>query len=296
MLSRWVELMSSIPGPHASLAPSASAPASAAVLRPAAWGRAFAFRARLPLAATLALGFGAWLVFLLGWQFLATSGVAESALLPSPAKVLAALWDLLTERGFGMDILQSLKRILVSFALALAIALPLGLAMGAFPPIESFFNALVSPLRYLPAPSFVPLLLMWLGTGDSQKITLLLLGVVFFLITLFMDNTKSVDPAWVECARTLGARRSKLLWRVIFPAALPQYVDTARQMLAVSWTYLVIAEIVAATDGIGAMMMRAKRFVKVDEIMAGILVIGLLGLACDLLIRLIHQRAFRHLR
>lgn len=274
--------------------PAVSAPVSSTPRQP--WSRWFAFGARLPLTFTFSLGLVAWLLFLLGWHLLATSGVAESALLPSPAKVLTALWDLLTQRGFGLDILQSLKRIAFSFALALAIALPLGLTMGAFPPVESFFNALVSPLRYLPAPSFVPLLLMWLGTGDSQKITLLLLGVVFFLITLFMDNTKSVDPAWVECARTLGARRSKLLWRVIFPAALPHYVDTARQMLAVSWTYLVIAEIVAATDGIGAMMMRAKRFVKVDEIMAGILVIGLLGLACDLLIRLIHHCAFRHLR
>jgi NitT/TauT family transport system permease protein len=274
--------------------PAVSAPVSSTPRQP--WSRWFAFRARLPLTTTFSLGLAAWLLFLLGWHFLATTGIAESALLPSPAKVLTALWDLLTNRGFGLDILQSLKRIAFSFALALAIALPLGLTMGAFPPVESFFNALVSPLRYLPAPSFVPLLLMWLGTGDSQKITLLLLGVVFFLITLFMDNTKSVDPAWVECARTLGARRSNLLWRVIFPAALPHYVDTARQMLAVSWTYLVIAEIVAATDGIGAMMMRAKRFVKVDEIMAGILVIGLLGLACDLLIRLIHHFAFRHLR
>jgi NitT/TauT family transport system permease protein len=253
--------------------PAVRAPVSSTPRQP--WSRWFAFRARLPLTLTFSLGLCAWLLFLLGWHFLATAGITESALLPSPAKVLTALWDLLTNRGFGLDILQSLKRI-------------------AF--VESFFNPLVSPFRYLPAPSFVPLLLMWLGTGEGQKIALLILGVVWFLVTLFMDNTKAVREELVECSRTLGASRLQVLCRVIFPAALPTYLDTARQMLAVSWTYLVIAEIVAATDGIGAMMMRAKRFVRVDDILAGILVIGLLGLAFDLLFRLIHRLGFRHLR
>jgi NitT/TauT family transport system permease protein len=110
-----------------------------------------------------------------------------------------------------------------------------------------------------------------------------------------MDNTKAVRTEIVECSRTLGAKRGNVVWRVILPSALPSYLDTARQMLAVSWTYLVIAEIVAATDGIGAMMMRAKRFVHIDDIMAGILVIGLLGLFFDALFKLLHRRAFRYL-
>ncbi len=259
-------------------------------------GKHFTFRKQMGWPVKLALGLAAWIIFLALWQWLATSRVTESSLLPPPTAVASALRDLFVERSFGTDVIQSVRRILISFAIAIAIALPLGIAMGAFPPVGSFFNALVSPFRYLPAPSFVPLLLMWLGTGDEQKIALLVIGVVFFLITLFMDNTRDTDPALIETARTLGAKRGKLLWNVIFPAALPKYVDTARQMLALSWTYLVIAEIVAATDGIGAMMMRAKRFVKVDDIMAGIIVIGLLGLTFDLLFRLIHRGAFRYLR
>ena len=237
-----------------------------------------------------------WILFIGGWHLLAAAAFTPEQLLPGPFAVLEALWALLLEGGFGLDILQSVKRVLVSFALAVVIALPFGVLMGAFPVVESFFNPLVSPFRYLPAPSFVPLLLMWLGTGEGQKIALLILGVVWFLVTLFMDNTKAVREELVECSRTLGASRLQVLCRVIFPAALPTYLDTARQMLAVSWTYLVIAEIVAATDGIGAMMMRAKRFVRVDDILAGILVIGLLGLAFDLLFRLIHRLSFRHLR
>ena len=256
----------------------------------------FEFRRSVPRPLAIVLALLAWAGFLLGWHLLAAAEFTPAQLLPGPLAVMEALWRLLAEGGFGIDILQSVKRILVSFAIAVAIALPVGVLMGAFPVAEGFCNPLVSPFRYLPAPSFVPLLLMWLGTGESQKIALLVLGVVWFLVTLFMDNTKAVREELVECSRTLGASRWQVLAKVIFPAALPTYVDTARQMLAVSWTYLVIAEIVAATDGIGAMMMRAKRFVRVDDILAGILVIGLLGLAFDLLFRLIHRAGFRYLR
>tara|TARA_R110002096_G_scaffold104771_11_gene230730 strand:+ start:2179 stop:2952 length:774 start_codon:yes stop_codon:yes gene_type:complete len=243
----------------------------------------------------LGLGVAAWVCFLGGWYLLATSGLANAALLPDPLQVGRAWCELFAERGFLHDVAQSVKRIFLSFGIALLIALPLGMLMGAFVPVEAFLNALVSPFRYLPAPSFVPLLLMWLGTGDGQKVALLVIGVVFFLTTMFMDNTRAVRPELIDCSRTLGANRLRVLTHVILPAALPSYVDTARQMLAVSWTYLVIAEIVAASNGIGAMMMRAKRFVQVDDIMAGILTIGILGLLTDAAIRYLHRLFFRYL-
>lgn len=255
----------------------------------------FEFRRKISTGGRLSLGIAAWLVFLGGWQVVCVMGLADPTLFPSPAKVFDTWITLFAEKEFATDVIQSLRRIFTSFALAVAIALPLGILMGAFTPVEGFLNALVSPLRYLPAASFVPLLLMWLGTGDSQKIALLVIGVVFFLTTLFMDNTKSVPLDLVECSRTLGAGKMTVVRKVLLPAAMPLYVDSARQLLAVSWTYLVIAEIVAATDGIGAMMMRAKRFVQVDAIMAGILTIGILGLFSDLLIRMIHKKAFRYL-
>lgn len=255
----------------------------------------FAFKKQPRLSSRILLGLAAWILFITIWQLATTLGWAPPALLPSPFKVMQTLYTLFAEREFIVDVGQSLRRILISFGIATAIALPLGILMGAFSVVESFANALVSPFRYLPAPSFIPLLLMWMGTGDEQKIALLVLGVIWFLVTLFMDNTKAVEKSLIETSQTLGANRRRVLWRVIFPAALPFYVDSARQMLAVSWTYLVIAEIVAATDGIGAMMMRAKRFVRVDEIMAGILIIGILGLLFDLLMRWIHRNSFRYL-
>jgi NitT/TauT family transport system permease protein len=185
---------------------------------------------------------------------------------------------------------------LLSFAAASAIAMPCGLLMGAFPLAAACINPIVAAFRYLPAPSFVPLLLMTLGLGDPQKMALLFIGVVFFLITLVADNTRAVPSELVEAAATLGARRHQTLARVILPASLPGAVVAHRQMLAVSWTYLVVAEIVAADEGIGAVMIRSQRLLQTDAILACILAIGVLGLSCDLAFAGLGWLLFPHLR
>ncbi len=263
------------------------------------WGSAlrplFEFQASLPAPVKTAAALCAWLALLAVWQF-APRPEGMDQLLPTPADVLRTLTTLVTEKDFAVDVGASLQRILVSFAIAAAIALPLGILMGTFPIVEAFLNPLVSPLRYLPAPSFIPLLLALMGTGDSQKIALLVIGVVWFLVSLVMDDTKRVPKDLLEASRTLGAGRLKAIFAVIIPSALPFFLDTMRQMLAVSWTYLVIAEIIAATDGIGAVMMRARRLVRMDIILACILTIGTLGLLSDTLIRALRHAAFPYLR
>lgn len=262
----------------------------------AAVGERFDFKQPVAPGLKVVLGVVAWVSFVLLWHVAATSEGKTSPLFPGPLQVLEALRELFFEKGFISDVWSSLRRIGISFGIALAVAVPLGVLMGAFPLVAAFFNPLVSAFRYLPAPAFIPLLLMWLGTGDEQKVALLILGVVWFLITLISDVVRQVPTDFIETSKTLGAPRRVILWTVVVPAALPGIVDTCRQMLAVSWTYLVIAEIVAATDGIGAMMMRARRFVHVDDIMAGIVVIGVLGLLCDLAFRGLHWLMFPYLR
>ncbi len=153
----------------------------------------------------------------------------------------------------------------------------------------------VSAWRYLPAPAFIPILLMWFGTGEEPKLALLFLGVIFFLITLIMDHTAQVRTELIETAMTLGGTRWQILWTVVVPAVLPSILVAMRQMLAIAWTYLVIAEIIASTTGIGAMMMRARRFLHTDDIMAGILTIGVLGLLFDVMFRWLHRLLFPYL-
>jgi NitT/TauT family transport system permease protein len=210
---------------------------------------------------------------------------ASRKFLPSVEQVIAALAVLFVEKDFLHDVLISCYRILVSFLAASAVAVPLGIAMGCFQTIRALVAPTVSGWRYLPAASFIPLLLVWFGPTDLAKIALLFLGVIFFLIALIVDNTTAVPNEYVEAALTMGAKRRQVVLGVVVPAAAPAIFDSMRNMIAVGWTYLVIAEIVGAQDGIGAVMMRAGRFLNVDVIMAGILMIGILGVLTDLAFR-----------
>ncbi len=205
--------------------------------------------------------------------------------LPSPFEVINALVVLFTERNYLSDVIISATRVFVSFFACAAVALPLGLLMGCFAPIRALVNPIVSGARYLPAASFIPLLLVWFGPTNTQKLALLFLGVIFFLVALILDNIDAVQKELIESAQTMGASRRQIVTGVVLKAAAPSILDSMRNMIAVGWTYLVIAEIVAAQDGIGAVMMRAGRFLKVDVIMAGILTIGILGVLTDLLFR-----------
>ena len=241
------------------------------------------------------LGIAVWVLFFLAWHLAVVTGSVNTLLVPAPSKVLLTIGNLIFEGDFLSDIGISILRIVTSFSLACVVAIPLGILMGTYARTEAFVNSFVSAWRYLPAPAFIPILLMWLGTGEGPKIALLFIGVVFFLITLIMDYTKQVRIELIETSLTLGASEKRVLWSVIIPAVMPNVVTAMRQMLAVSWTYLVIAEIVASTTGIGAMMMRARRFLHTDEIMAGIVIIGVLGLLFDLFFRWLHRAIFSYL-
>ena len=219
---------------------------------------------------------------------------SQQKFLPSVQQVVGEIYKLIRDKGFIGDIGKSVYRIYLSFTVACLVAIPLGLLMGSFVKLRSLINPTVGGLRYLPAASFVPLLLVYFGPTDFAKMALLFLGCVFFLIALILDNVLSVPKELVESAQTMGASRRHIVLKVAFPAAAPQILDSMRNMIAVSWTYLVIAEIVAATDGIGAVMMRAARFLHVDIIMGGILTIGVLGVLTDISFRIASRLLFPH--
>ena len=245
---------------------------------------------------SIGLGFVGVVLFFSIWEIghLLTPELQQK-FLPGVIEVVGEIAYLIQEKGFVGDIGKSLYRIYVSFFVACMVAIPLGLFMGCFIKLRVLINPMVGGLRYLPAASFVPLLLVYLGPTDTAKMALLFLGCVFFLIALILDNVLAVPRELIESAQTMGASRRHIVFRVTLPAAAPQIVDSMRNMIAVSWTYLVIAEIVAATDGIGAVMMRGAKFLHIDIIMAGILTIGVLGVLTDMLFRFARRLLFPYL-
>ena len=255
--------------------------------------RFFEFLSPPPAHRMAVLGVIGAVVFFAAWEA-SHYATPESGrrFLPAVEQVLGRLVFLFTEKDFLGDVLISCMRIFGSFFVASAIDVPLGIAMGCFGNLKALVNPTVSGWRYLPAASFIPLLLVWFGPSETAKMGLLFLGVVFFLVAMVLDNTEAVQREFIEAALTMGASRKRIVLEIVVPAVAPAIIDSMRTMIAVGWTYLVIAEIVGAEHGIGAVMMRAGRFLHVDIIMAGILMIGILGVMTDILFRIASRILF----
>ncbi len=245
---------------------------------------------------TVVLGIAGVIVFFAVWQVAHyVTPEEKQRFLPSVELVVGEIVYLFAEKNFIADVGTSLYRIYVSFFAASLIAVPLGVLMGCFVKLRALISPTTGGWRYLPAASFAPLLLVWFGPSDFAKMALLFLGCFFFLVALILDNTLAVQRELIESGLTMGANRRRVVG-ITFRAAAPHILDSMRNMIAVAWTYLVIAEIIVATDGIGAVMMRAARFLHVDTMMGGILIIGVLGVLTDITFRLASRALFPYLR
>jgi NitT/TauT family transport system permease protein len=194
------------------------------------------------------------------------------------------------------DLLQdariSVFRVMAGFLASAALALPLGLAIGAYRPVRAFFEPLLEFSRYLPAVAFVPVVLLWAGIGEASKITVIWIGTFFQMVLMLSEDVARVPVPQVDAARTLGATGPEVVALVLLRSALPAMFDTLRITLGWAWTYLVVAEMVAADSGLGYAILKAQRFLQTDRIFVGIIVIGLIGLATDQALRWCHRRLF----
>jgi NitT/TauT family transport system permease protein len=258
------------------------------------WRDLFTFRARTRPDIEIWVGIAAFVVVIGGWLLATELGVVQPQFLPSPLAVLEA-WAGLFRNDYHQDIGISIARVWIAFGAAAVIAIPLGMLMSSYRAVGASSEPLIDFIRYLPVPALVPLTLIWLGIGEGSKIALLWIGTFFQLVLLVADDARRVPKEFIETGRTLGAGDWALLKDVLFRAMLPNMVDSLRITLGWCWTYLLIAEIVAANSGIGYELWTARRYGKTPEVFAGILTIGIIGLASDQIIRAIHRRAFRYL-
>lgn len=240
-----------------------------------------------------------WVLALVGlftplvlWAAVGLWGGIDPVFMPAPLAVLAKTWTWATETGLLDDIGISIYRVVTGFLLSAVIALPLGLLIGSYRAVQALLEPLTDFVRYMPAVAFIPLVMLWVGIGEGSKIAIIFIGTFFQMVLMVAEDVRRVPAAQVEAAQTMGASRSELVEKVIFPSAKPALMDTMRITMGWAWTYLVVAELVAANSGLGYAILRAQRFLQTDTIFAGIIVIGLIGLITDQLFRLAHRRAF----
>lgn len=235
------------------------------------------------------------IVLLVFWQYASASGLANPKFLPPPTDVAAAAWDMATTQSLLWHAWISIQRVWTAFLLSAVMAIPIGMLLASYRIIGAATEPLIDFIRYLPVPALVPLSIIWFGIGETTKIFLLWLGTFFQLVLLVADDMRRVPHEYVETAYTVGAKPRQILTDVAFRAMLPSLVDNLRITLGWCWTYLIIAEIVAADSGLGFVIWTARRYVKTPEVLAGVLVIGIIGLVTDQLIRALHRRWFNYL-
>jgi NitT/TauT family transport system permease protein len=253
----------------------------------------FALREPMPRSTATVVGLLAPLSVAVLWCGLTYGGIVNPGFLPSPTEVLRGTLQLFIQYDLWGSILISTRRIVSAFLLAAAVALPLGVLMGAFEPVNVFFEPIVAPLRYMPISAFIPLLILWFGIYEKQKIAFLFLGVFVYLLPVVVTAIRSVPEELVQTSLTLGASRWQVIRTVLLPSALPEIFDSFRVMNAISWTYVILAEAINPGGGLGYMVDLAYRHQKAPWSFAGLLVIGGIGLLTDFLIRLISSLLFR---
>ena len=226
------------------------------------------------------------------WWILAGSGLMPKVFMPSPSDVWTRTMVWLHEDGLAADTLISVSRVVIGWLLSLLIALPLGLMIGTYRPVQALLEPLTDFIRYMPAVAFIPLVMLWIGIDEPSKIAIIFIGTFFQMVLMMAEDVRRVPQAQIEAAQTLGASRGEIVQLVLLPSAKPALVDTMRVTMGWAWTYLVVAELVAANSGLGYSILKAQRFLQTDKIFAGIIIIGLIGLITDQLFRLMHRKAF----
>lgn len=241
---------------------------------------------------TIALAVG--VMSLIGfWGLASTVWASDGFSVPT----IAATWDALTEMWrdgvLWSDLVASTKRVGIGYSISIFIGVIIGLLIGSFATVDAFFEPQLGFLRYIPATALTPLFLIWLGIDEAPKIALVVVGTVFYNILMVADVARAVPGELIKASYTLGAGRRTVMRRVIFPHSWPGIVDVARINLAAAWLMLVVAELLAAQDGLAFRIIRAQRFRRIDRMFALLLVFGLLGIASDIALRALRNRSAR---
>lgn len=230
-----------------------------------------------------------WVIVLALWIAITYSGYVPSIFLPRPETVVETTIRMAGDGSLWDHVSASVEVVLIGFVVSSVVAIPLGLIMGTYRIVQAFLDPLVNFIRYLPVTSFVPLFILWIGIGLQQRVAVIIFGVFFQQLVMFADAARSVPRDLVNAAYTLGTKRTETAFHIVLPYTLPNIFDILRVTMGWAWTYLVAAELVAASAGLGYISLKAMRGFQVDVIFMAIMMIGILGLITDQFFRILRR-------
>ncbi|MCK6210275.1 ABC transporter permease [Georgenia sp. EYE_87] len=266
-------------------APAELAPPDAGVRGPAREAGPPARTRRRPAGARRLAGFALPAVLLAAWQAASVSGWANPVLLPPPTTVFSTLWQAATDGTLLEHLWASGFRWVTGFLTGGALGVLLGSLTGLSRRAETLLDTTVQMLRTVPFMGLTPLLILWLGLNEAPKITLIALGSFFPLYLNTFAGIRNVDRKLIEVGKVFELNDAALLRRVIIPAALPEVLTGVRYALGVAWLALVIAELMGATSGLGFWLAQGREFVRVDIVLASLLVFSVAGKVVDVIVR-----------
>jgi len=243
-------------------------------------------------AASRAFGLGALsvVVLLVVWHLATAGGYISAIFLPSPSQVVGQARRYLADGSLFWHVLTSGRRVLVGFLLATVVAVPLGIVLGTSHTAKALFDPILSIIRPLPSLSWIPLTILWFGIDEGQKYAIVFMGTFASALLYVMESTRRVDPLLIKAAQNLGATRLDVLREVILPGSLPGIISGLKVCLALAWTCVLSAEMVAATHGLGALIWFAKDWNNMALVMVGMISISVTVLVIDSAFRVIEDR------
>ncbi|HTB75336.1 MAG TPA: ABC transporter permease, partial [Polyangiaceae bacterium] len=226
------------------------------------------------------------------WAWAARQDFVNPVFLPTPSAVWGAALALTRDDSLWLDLETSFVRVTAGFLLAAVVGIPVGIAMGSFKVIEGLLQPLTEFVRYIPVPALIPIFMVLFGIDEFSKVMLIWVGTFFQLVLMVADETRRVPYELLQVSYTLGARRREVIWLVIWRAAMPGIFDALRLCNGWAWTYLVVAELVAANEGLGYRVLKFSRFLQTPKIWVYLVILGVIGLGLDAVFRTINRRLF----
>lgn len=217
------------------------------------------------------------------WMVISWTKVVDEKFLPAPWTVLSDIINSTRDGTLISDVKISVYRVLTGFGLAVLLGVPLGIMCGCFTWFQSCIAPLCGFIRYMPVQSFVPIIVLYTGIGETSKITVVFIGALFQLILMVADDVASVPNDLINAGYTLGNGQFRTISRVIIPCILPRMMRSLRMIVGWAWGFLICAELVASNSGLGYRILSSQRFFKTETIFGSIFIIGLLGLITDFL-------------
>jgi len=238
-------------------------------------------------------GFALIVLVLLVWEALTATRVIDTPSVPRVTEIAVAWWRAIASGDMPHELWPSLYRIAVGYGLAVLVAVPTGLLMGASRFVYGLLEPATELLRPIPSSAYIPIAILFLGIGDEMKMFAVFFGCVFPVLVNTSDGVKGVDPVLVDTGRTFGLTRGDILRSIIFPAAIPAILTGMRVALSIALIVVVVAEMVAGSSGIGYFILDNQRTFRVPEMFAGIATLGVLGYLANTIFLLAEARALR---